>query len=229
MRPKHIKEQRAKEVRRLWKRRHKIYQEKLDLGYIELKEPIRHGWFKEISITHKVERYKNEKAILEVYAKIEKLFWGRTKEEAEEKWNHQTSKYLIYKELPTLSKKQFNKLSDKAQRLCIPYSYRTEQNKLKIRFYLRIPKGSYRIKFTRAYITHSKRIDPTLERELDLIDQQLKKKGFYEADRKFYPWKDYWNLSDYRKEKLKTKRALHSLKKFAVEELTKENIVWEKN
>ncbi|MGD1945542.1 MAG: hypothetical protein ACFB0A_04545 [Croceivirga sp.] len=229
MKPKHLKEKREKEVRRLWKRRSEVWKEIRELGYIALEKPIRHGWFKEIVITHKVERYKNKAAIMEVYDKIEKVFWGRTKEEAQQKWLNQTSKHLIYKDFPTISKRQFNKLSFKAQRLCTPFQYRNERKKLKLRFYIRIPKGSYSIKYTRAYITHSKRIDPLLERESALLEQQLLKSGFYEADRKLDRWKYHWDLTDRKKEKLKTERALKSLKKHAIKDILNENISWEIN
>jgi len=229
LKPRYIKEKREKEVRRIWKRRYEIWQEMGELGYIELKKPIRHGWFKEITITHKVERYKNKAAILEVYDEIEKIFWGRTKERAQKKWIHQTSKHLIYKDFPTLSKRQFNKLSFKAQCLCTPFYYRSERKKLKLRFYIKIPKGTYRIKFSRAYITHSKRIDPVLESESDLLGQQLLKKGYYEADQKLNKWKDDWNLSNRKQEKLKTERALKSLKNYAIEDILKEKISWGKN
>ncbi len=229
MKPKHIKEKREKEVRRLWKRRREIWQEMRALGYTKLKTPIRHGWFKEIIITHKIERYKNESAILEVYDKIEKLFWGRTKAEAQKKWEHQTSKHLIYKDFPTISKRQFNKLSFKAQCLCAPFYYRNERKELKLRFYIRIPKGTYRIKYTRAYITHSRRIDPLLESESALLEQQFLKNGYYEADQKQYNWRNYWDMEQREKERLKTQRILKSLKKYAIEDILKENISWEIN
>ncbi|MFI1770642.1 hypothetical protein [Thalassobellus citreus] len=229
MKPKHIKEKREKEVRHIWKRRSEVWKEMQGLGYIELKKPVRHGWFKEIIITHKVERYKNKAAILEVYDKIEKFFWGRTKEEAQKKWLHQTSKHLIYKDFPTISKRQFNKLSFKAQCMCTPFYYKNECKKIKLRFYIRIPKGTYRIKYTRAYITHSKRIDPILESESTLLEQQLLKNGYYEADQKLDRWRHYWNVSEHKKEKLKIQRALKSLKKYAIEDILNENILWEIN
>lgn len=216
-------------MRRIWKRRSEIWKEMRGLGYIKLKKPIRHGWFKEIVITHKVERYKNKAAILELHDKIEKYFWGSTKEEAHKKWLTQASKHLIYKDLPTLSKRQFSKLSFKAQCMCTPFHYRDERKKLKLRFYIRMPKGAYRIKYTRAYITHSKRIDPILEQEEALLEQQLLKYGYYEADKKRYKWKDCWSESEYRKQKIKTKKILRCLKKGAVEDVLKENILWEIN
>lgn len=229
MKPKHIKEQRQKEVSCIWRRIYEISREQRALGYIKLEKPIRHGWFKEIVITHKIERYKNEAAILELYDKIEKCFWGRTKADAERTWQKQTSNYLIYRDFPTISKRQFNKLSFKAQSLCTPFQYRNSQKKLRLRFYIRIPKAAYRIKYTRAYITHSKRIDPQLESESDLLDQQLLRRGYYEANEKLHNWKDYWNLTDRKKEKLQTERALKRLKNYAIKDILEENILWEIN
>lgn len=158
-----------------------------------------------------------------MFEKIDKLFWGSTKEEAEKKWLTQTSEHLIYKSLPTLSKRQFNKLSLKAQALCTPFYYKSNR-KLKLRFYIRFPKAVYKIKFTRAYVTHSKIIDPLLLSEYDLLKNQLLKRGYYEAEQRLYKYKDDWNLRDYHKEKLKSKKDLKNLKKYTVNDIIKENI-----
>lgn len=209
MKPPHIKAQRQKEVRKLYKRQRKIWQLKRTLGYEKLEKPIRHGWYKEIVITSKVSRYKNQVAILEVFDKIEKAFWGRTKKNAEKQWFHKVSQFLIYKDFPTLSKRQYNKLSEKAQRLCTPYRYKNCNKKWRTRFYIRIPKNAYKIKYTRAYITHRRRIDPLLESEDALLDQQLLKFGYYNLDIAKFNWKyDYnWKYKELlTKEKLKTKR-----------------------
>lgn len=229
MKPKHIKQQKQKEVRRIHKRLQEIYTEIRNLGYIKLNKPIRHGWFKEIVITQNIERYKNKAHILELYEIIEKQFWGRTKEEADKQWFHQTSKHLIYKDFPTISKKQFNSLSYKAQKMCTVFQYRNQEKKLKKRFYIRIPKGAYSIKYSRAYVTHSKRIDPLLESESDLLWQQLNKKGYYDIAHR-NSWKGYyWQTSDQRKEKLEAKRQLKALKKYPLADILKDNIRWEKN
>ncbi|MEP5339134.1 MAG: hypothetical protein ABJL44_01590 [Algibacter sp.] len=228
MKPVNIKKARQKEVRRLQHRQWEIWKLQRELGYIELKTPIRHGWYKEIIITQKADRYKNKAAILEIYNKIERYYWGRTKEEAEKKWLSQTSKYLIHKEFPTLSKKEFNKLSYKAQCMCTAFQYRNDSKKLKIRFYIRIPKGAYRIKHARAYITHRKRIDPELISENDFIDSQLSKKGYYNITEALNPWKDDWNSPYYKQEKLKTKRHLKGLKKYVLEDIINDTMSWEK-
>ena len=53
MKPVNIKETRQKEVRRLQHRQWDLWKQQRELGYIELKHPIRHGWYKEIIITQK--------------------------------------------------------------------------------------------------------------------------------------------------------------------------------
>ncbi|WP_431166669.1 hypothetical protein [Tenacibaculum halocynthiae] len=228
MKPKHIKEQRQKAIRIIRKRQREIYQKIRELGYIKLKEPIRHGWFKEIVITENVERYKNKAAILELYDCIEKSFWGRTKEKADKQWFHKISKHLIYKEFPTISKKQFNRLTYKAQAMCTVFSFRSENKKIKKRFYIRIPKGAYKIKYTRAYITHSKRIDPELESELDLLEQQLYKSGYYEIWQESY-WKNYWRTPQEHKQKFQVTKQLNALKKYSLQDIINDNISWEIN
>lgn len=237
MKPKHIKARREKAVRRIGKRVREIRNESAKLEDIVLEKPIRHGWYKEMTITHKVERYSNKAAILEVYALIENFFWGRTKAEAQKRWETQISKYLIYKDLPTLSAKQFNKLSCKAQHLCVPFTFYhrifhkgTFHKKQQLRFYLKIPKGAYTLTYTRAYITHLKRIDPQLESERALLKQQLLKPGYYEIEQKGLQWGwREWYVSDHKKEKLKTKISLKNLKKQAIKDIITENTPWEIN
>lgn len=223
MKPVNIKQKRQKEIRVLLKRRQQLWTLHYALGYIKLEQPIRDGWYKEIVITHRIEIYKNQEAILEVHKIIVTYVWGKTKEKAALQWQKQTSDYLIYRDIPTISKKQYNRLSEAAQPLCVPFQYYTEKRKLRTRFYLKIPKGAYKIKFSRAYITHRKRIDPTINSELDFIDNQIKRKGYYNIAEAFYPWKDYWNLSDFKKEKLKEKRRLNDLKKLSIEHIIEDH------
>ncbi|RNC88094.1 MAG: hypothetical protein ED556_02590 [Winogradskyella sp.] len=229
MKPPHIKKQRQKEVRRLISRRWEISLLNRELGYIKLDKPIRHGWYKEIVITRNVERYKNKDAIQEVFDKIERYYWGRTKEEADKLWFKYVSNYYIYRDFPTLSKRQYNRLSYKAQKLCTPYRYRVCSKKWRTRFYIRIPKNAYKIKFTRAYITHRKRIDPNLVSESANIEKQLLRSGYYNVNEALYPHKDYWNENEHRQEKLKTERHLKALKKYAINDVIKDHISWERN
>ena len=222
MKPINLKSKRLKEVRNIWKRQREISLKIHNLGYKKLDKPIRNGWFKEIVITQNIERYKSKKYIAELYNAVQKYYWGRTKERAELKWLNRVSNSLIYKGFPTLSKKEFNRLSEGAKAMCTSFHYKTKRKKMKLRFYIRIPKGAYKIKYTRAYVTHTKIIDSTLESEYAQLNNQLLKKGYYEAEQKLYKWKDDWNLRDDKKEKLKSKRSLKNLKKYPIEDIINE-------
>lgn len=216
MRPAHIKERRAKEVRRLQKESRKIYEEIRALPDIKLDKPVRHGWYKEIVFTRNLERYKNKPEIEEVMEKLQTYFWGRTKKECDKRWDNQVSKHLIHKDFPTISKKQFNKLSAKAQRLCTPFQYR-ECRKFRTRFYIRIPKNAYQIKYTMAYITHRKMIDPTLQSRSTFINNQLLRNGFYDVNEKMFGYRyDDWNKPLLIKDRRSVKQALGRYKNASV-------------
>ena len=222
---------REREFRKIIKEQEEISNRIIKLGYIKLKEPIKHGWFKEIIITQNVERYKNKDAMLEIYGKVQKKFWGRTKEKAHKKWIHETSQYLITKDFPTISRKTFNKLSDKAKALCTGFQYRTKDRNLRIRYYINIPKGAYRIKFTRAYITHRKRIDPELESRYKYLENKLLTKEYYCLSQKHYSWTyDKWSKNEVMKnQSQKIKNSIKQLYRYDIDEIIKDKIIWEKN
>lgn len=115
--------------------------------------------------------------------------------------------------------------------MCTVYSYRTEDKKLRKRFYVRIPKSAYRIKYTRAYITHSKRIDPALESVDALLDNKLLKNGYYETNLKLGGWnyrKD-WLTEDYQKDKLKAKKQLKALQNYPIAAILNGKVTWERD
>lgn len=208
MRPAHLKQRRAKEVRRILKRRNAIRNERIALGYAKLEKPVRHGWYKEFVLTANLDRYKSQPEIEEVFDKIVRSYWGRNKKECDKRWNAETSKHFIVRDMPTISKKQFCKLSDKAKQLCTPYLYR-ECRKMKTRYYIRIPKPAYKIKYTRAYVTHTKLIDPVLEQEDALLEQHLEKPGYYNFQcRSWGDWRDRWSTPETKKDRLRSKKAL---------------------
>jgi hypothetical protein len=209
MRPANIKAQREKEVRQIWKERYKIWDEIRKLPLIKLEKPIRHGWYKEIVLTENLERYKSKGEVEEIFEMLNTYHWGRTKKECEKRWNCERSRSFIYKDVPTISKKQFNQLSRKAQLLCTPFQYR-ENKKFRTRFYIRIPHNAYRIKFTRAYNTHRKMIDPNLESRLDLLENRLLKPGMYEANEARDPYGKcrWWKEGQTKTSRVKSKQEL---------------------
>lgn len=230
MKPVHIKERRRKEIRQVWLDIRANWKKQRALGYKKLTQPIRHGWYKEIIITSNVERYKNEQYILEVFEKIKKLYWGRNKKECEKHWDKQTSNSFIYLNFPTISKKQYQKLSVKAQKLCAPFNYR-EHKKWRTRYYIRIPKNAYKIKYTRAYITHVKIIDPCLISEESLLWHKLKKKGYYEINEKWSytraSKRNNWETPKTRKNRHQVKQKLAQIKYTSLRSIKDE--LWERN
>ncbi len=210
MRPANIKDQRKNEARIISKEIRFIWEEIRKLPLIELDKPVRHGWYKEIVLTKNLERYKSQEAVEEIFEILNTYFWGRTKAECEKRWNCQRSKHFIYRDVPTISKKQFNKLSSRAQRLCTPFQYR-ECKKLKMRFYVRIPHNAYRIKFTRAYNTHRKLLDPNLESRLSVLENRLLRPGIYEANQASDDWnwrRDHWQIPETKRSRINSKREL---------------------
>ncbi len=194
-----------REVKQLLKKQKELYLQKWNLGLIELETPIRHGWYKEFTINNKIERYKHKKYIEELCSKLEKCIWGRTQEEAERKWMEQTSKHLLYKDIPTLSPKTYRKLSDPAKRMCVKFRFR-EYKKWRTRYYIKLPNAIVNIKFSKAYITHRKRIDPNIESEIDWISCRLKNHKLIKTYRKaiaYNRWKWLKNDHKYRRKKLK--------------------------
>lgn len=224
MRPAHIKGQRKKEHRRLNKEYRKTWSEIRELPLIKLDKPLRHGWYKEIVLTENIERHPKKNQIKEVFEILETHCWGKTKKKSDEQWSKQRSKHFIFNDFPTISKKQFNGLSEKAKQICIPFQYR-ECKKLLTRFYVRIPKGAFKIKYTRAYITHKKTHDPNLVSRLDWITQRLESRELYDLNG--YNYKDTWHSKPSKLSRIGSKQALGKYKNTSVRSAIEE--LWERN
>lgn len=221
MKPVSIKEYREKEVRKLRKELQGLYRRHIDLGYRELEKPIRHGWFMELTIRRNIERYKFKPEIEEIVEKLERSFWGRTKEEAQKSWHNAQSKYLIYKDVPTIGPKTYRKLSEKAKRHCTVFFYRIEK-KWRRRYYVRIPKNVYRIRFRRAYVTHSKIIDPEIQRRIALIYQQMDKPGWYDIANRGNRYCDDWQTHPAKRDRKHIRGKLREHRYGSLEEISQE-------
>jgi hypothetical protein len=233
MKPPHIKAQRRKEIRRIEKRVDELEAKLWNLGYEKLETPIRHGWFKVIKLTPEVERYKNRKAIKEVFDKIKTNYWGATKEKAQMLWDKERAEYMLAKDKPTISRKSFNKLSKKAKDLCVFFRYKDERTGMyKARFYINFPSGCIRIKYARSYITHRKVIDPQLIREVAFLESLFMRKGYYDVYSAIHAWDPWWGThiaEERKKRERKLKRNLRMLNRESIEDLIKDNVSWEIN
>ena len=232
MKPPHKKAKKEKEFRKILKRQQELYKQRHELGYIKLKEPIRHGWFKVMELTPFVEQYKNADAIKEVFDKITTSYWGATKEKAEQYWDKERTRYMLVKDKPTISKRSFRKLSEKAKELCVFFRYKNEYTGQRGgRFYVNLPKGSFEVRFRRSYITHRKIIDPAIESEIAQLDNVLLQPGLYELNKRGYwfRWSRMDRSFERKAETHRVKERLMSYRNTIISEGLKEKIVWELN
>ncbi|NQY06589.1 MAG: hypothetical protein HRT68_10495 [Flavobacteriaceae bacterium] len=226
MKPAHIKEQRQKHIRKIEKWLRQISQEIPELGYHKLDKPIRSGWFKETVLTHKIERYKNHESLIDSFEKCKPEIWGKDKVKIQKNWDCQERRYLIYKGFRLMSRKRYNKLPDNQKRLFRVHHYRNCKGKWRHKYYPLLPKDAYRIKFSKAYVTHTKIIDPELESEYDLLSAFRKKPGFYEAHTSYYGKWSWWkNGSDYKRSI--SKQELFQFKRQSLESLIENEALWQ--
>lgn len=232
MKPPHIKAIRKKEVRQIQKRIHILYRKLWELGYEKLDQPIRHGWYRELVITNDVQFHKKANAILEIYELITRCYWGFTKEKAQREWDKKSSLYMIGIDKPTLSIKQYYRLSDQAKSFCKVFRYKTITGKRKTRFYVNFPKGCMKFQFTRAYITHRKIIDPEMISELKFLESKLNSREYYDVYKGMDGW-DTWGATqmayETEKRERKQKKNIRMLKNESIEDLMKDKISWEIN
>ena len=232
MKPPHIKAQRKKEIRQIEKRRDELYENLRKLGFEKLEQPIRHGWYRVLIITDDVQNHKNKAAILEIYKNIITEFWGSTKRRAQYEWDKRCSLFMISRDKPTISRRHYLKLSDTAKRYCVPFQYRTVHGHKKTRFYVNFPKSCARFQFQRCYITHRRRIDPEIISEIEFLNSQLTRKKYYDLHKASYWWDPWWGAylaGERRKRERKIKQNLKMLKREAIDDLVKENVLWEQN
>jgi len=232
MKPAHIKEQRQKQIIKIEKRLREIYKLQRALGYRKLEKPIRHGWFKEVVLTSKIERYRNYEHIITVFKKCKIQVWGADKGKAEAKWYKGVEKHEIYGSFKLISRKAYNKLPNHLKHFFRIYTYKNEKGKWRYKYYLHIAKECYRTKYTRAYVTHSRVIDPELEREEALLDSYQEKKGYYNLYQKRWNlWKrcmkKYQYIPQKRSERSRENARLNRLKGSSLKVIIENEEVWQ--
>jgi len=224
MRTAHLKEQREKLVRKLLKERRRLWIEKRNIPLIKLEKPVRHGWYKEIVLTKQLDKYKIKPECLEIFELLEKHVWARTKKQCDNKWSQQSPSHYVYKDIPTLCENQYSKLSEKAKKLCTPFYFKWNKCNW-LRYYVRLPKNAFRVKFTRAYNTHVQMLDPEIESRLDYIENQFLKPGVFEIN-SWNCWKrDDWSVHRNKKSRLKIRKQLAQFR--YTDLITIEEKLWE--
>lgn len=232
MKQAHIKEQREKQLRKVEKRLSEIWELQRELGYKKLEKPIRHGWFKEVVLTSKIDRYRNYEQIIAAFKKCKVQIWGADKGKADAKWYEGVERHQIYGSFGLISRKAYNKLPLALQRLFRIYAYINKRGQWRHKYYLHIPKECYRVKYTKAYVTHTKIIDPLLESEEALLEAIQEKKGYYNLyERRWNSWKrgmkKYKYIPRKRGERQRTNAQLNQLRGQSLEAVIKEEETWQ--
>ena len=231
MKPAHIKEQRQKQLRKVDKRLQEVWVKQRELGYKKLEKPIRHGWFKEVVLTPKIERYRNYEHMIAAFKQCKAQIWGADKGKAEANWYTHVRGHQIYGSFRLISRKAYNKLSVSVQKFFHKYEYIDFWGRTLHVYYLQIPKECYRVKFSKAYVTHTRIIDPLLESEHAVLEAFHEKKEYYNLHAKRWNRNKRW-LRKYvfnHEEKAKRRKAHAALSCLKGKSLAiiKENESWQ--
>lgn len=191
MRPSNIIEERQKEARRLMREMRKLWKARQDLGYIELDKPVRHGWFKHLTLRDDIARRKDAPVFRRVLELSGIEIWGRDKQHADKLWKSRQNRNGVvqYPGMRKLSQKHFKRLSPRVAKWYegFEWHYRVGEGNTK-RYYCRVPSYFFVPTYTKAYITKRQIVDPDIESRLSEIDRILTSNEYYGL----YEW-NYWH------------------------------------
>lgn len=229
MRPFNIIEKRQKEVRKLNKEFYKLWDAKRNLGYIELEKPIRHGWFKHLTLRDDIARRKDATVFREILEASGIDVWGLDKKHADKFWDKQSRKdnTIQYPGLRKLSKEKYNKLSKQAQKWYEGFDWYWDSRMGNVkRYYCRVPRYFYKITYTKAFITKKQVVDPKIEKRMSEIKSILRSNEYYFLDISNYHYGREFNPMYNRILRRRTKTALVDYEEEAFDRLIYDRIQW---
>lgn len=211
------KDIRKKEYRKLEKELDDLRHLDRNLGYKPLKNPIRHGWFLEIVFSLKLKEISKYKELWEFLNSRERLntLWGKDKKSANDSFQDRCNYYEGVNSSLVLSRKEFNRLSENSQSLCVPFKvkiWHPYKNRFISHLYFRakIPPKYIKRKYIKCYITKQKVIDPNLTSRIDEIINIMYSQYYdlsYFSNNDWRDWDDY----NFRKRRGNLKRDLEDL------------------
>ena len=169
-------EHRIRAVKKLEKELDDVWTARRNLGYIELKKPIRNGWFRTFVLRDDVARSKMAKTYQEVLDAVICEIWGREKKYADKNWKEFfRNAHLYFFQRPgikRLNSKKFDALSGKAKK-CFRQIKIKEYSSYRTFYVCTIPRYYFVVSYRRAYITKIKIISPVLESRYQEIFEKL--------------------------------------------------------
>ena len=213
MKPLHEKEIRKKQIKKWRKEQFRISWAYRELGYEELKKPVRHGWFKFLVLRDDVARRSDAAVFQEILDRCGYRIWAANKPMLHQYWEEYPTKNrnFLYPGIRKISPKTYRLLSEEAQK----WFRKTVQSWSPWRGYcyqyrLQVPIYFFRPKIERAYITHRKVVDGELDRRSDEIERLMLRPEYYSLSqyRERYWWCDETKGGP--KERKRSKRILKS-------------------
>lgn len=211
MRPFNKVAQREKLVRKLQRESHQLYAAKLNLGYVYLEKPIRHGWHKHLILREDVSRRVDANVFLEILDICGTECWGRDKRHADKVWDRESKKIheIQFPGFQRVNSISYAKLSRKAKTWFILYGscWHYRHGYLK-QYQCVVPRHFFKLAYTRAYITKRMIVDSMLDKRLAEIESELRSNMLYKHSENAGYGK-WWMTDQYhRKVRRRTKVAL---------------------
>jgi hypothetical protein len=165
-----------KEYKAVVRERDKVRGLIYDLGYTKLDIPLRHGWYYEMVLDPALEDNPKYKEAYEYVMGQDPYIWGKDKKSALESFAKSNSNVDFKNHFLLVGQKDFNRFPDKMHSLCNIHIYSVEEygKKKKVQcFKLKIPSNYITFKYKKAFVTHRKNLDPTLESRLTELQNLL--------------------------------------------------------
>jgi hypothetical protein len=216
---------RKKECLKLIREFYDLKDKEYNLGYTDLKEPIRHGWYYTVQFSEKLQNIKDYKEIYEFLSSESRSpytdFWGRTKKEARESFEKRSAEYEVPNIGLVIKYKDYVKLSLSSQKQFTPFEIIEEKFSLRSRGYKKYKKVLFRAKinpkyikhkYIKCYITKRKNIDPTITSRLEEISSTLNSSKYI----RYNPWNigsGKWRFDDGENFRIRRRRLKRELEK----------------
>ena len=166
-----------------------LYTARFRLGYIKLEKPIKHGWFKHLTLRDDIARRKDASVFREILELSGIDIWGLDKKHADKVWDKQSRKDngIQFPGIRKLNQRSYNKLSKKAQKWYEGFDWYWDPQKGNLkRYHCRVPRYFYKIAYTKAFITKKQVVDPKIEKRMSEIEQILISDEYYYLDKSNY-------------------------------------------
>jgi hypothetical protein len=176
------KSQRLKEYKRLEKEYNSLWKIKCNLGWYKLEKPIRHGWYKQLTLRTDISRRKDAWIFEEVISNAGMIAWGRDKKMADKIWVKKLRKsecrIFDYPGMKRILRKDYQKLKPKVQACFIPVP-KNIGNYYTGDYISILPSWYFETYYEKAFITHRRILDPELDSRMDELENMFESNKYY--------------------------------------------------